>query len=161
MDALAARLITGARVELEKSRFAASFREHPEQLLGNARRVGNRYPFVVRGIHEDRLWIARFRVDHRPTVHALPDRLVAVHVALAFDGGAAAKHAVLELALALERLHAALHLGLREIAAAAGAAELQHDGLAIDVGVLGLRSVIDRLREVTDHAGVELAVAAV
>src|SRR5262249_28992240 len=63
--------------------------------------------------------------------------------------------------LALERLHAALHLGLREIAAAARAAELQHDGLAVDVGILALRPVIDRLREVADHAGGELAVAAV
>src|SRR5262245_37340431 len=124
MDALAARLVAGAGVELEESRFAASFREHTERLFVDARRVGNGYPFVVRGIHEDRLWIARFRVDHRPSVHALPDCLVAVHVALAFNVGAAAEHAVLELALALERLHAALHLGLREIAAAAGAAEL-------------------------------------
>ena len=91
----------------------------------------------------------------------LPDRLVAVDVALALDIGAAAEHAVLELALALERLHAGLHLGLREIAAAAGAAELQHDGLAGDVGVLALRAVIDRLGEIADHAGRELAVAAV
>ena len=90
-----------------------------------------------------------------------PDRLVAVEIALALDIGAAAKDAVLELALFSELAHSGLHLGLREIAAAARAAELQHDGLAGDLGVLALRPVIDRLREITDHAGDKLAVATV
>jgi hypothetical protein len=90
-----------------------------------------------------------------------PDRLVAVEIALALDIGAAAKDAVLELALFSELTHSGLHLGLREIAAAACAAELQHDSLAGDVGILALRPVIDRLWEITDHAGDELAVATV
>src|SRR5262249_45043434 len=66
-----------------------------------------------------------------------------------------------ELALCSGFAHSALHLRLREIAAAARAAELQDDGLAGDVGVLALRPVIDRLWEIADHAGDELAVATV
>src|SRR5262249_60463804 len=89
------------------------------------------------------------------------DRLVAVALALAFDVGAPAEDAVLELALVPEFAHSGLHLRLREIAAAARTAELQHDGLAGDVGVLALRPVINGLREIADHAGDELAVAAI
>src|SRR6478735_2670616 len=150
-----------AGIEPDKAGFTAPFREHAERLLAHAGRTFDRHPVVVRGLHEDRLRVARLGIGHGPTVGVLPDRLVAVDVALAFDVCAAAEHAVLEFALALERLHAGLHLGLREITAAARAAELQHDGLARNVGVLGLRAVIHRLREVADHAGDELAVAAV
>src|SRR5207245_207681 len=121
----------------------------------------DRHPLVVRRIHEDRLRIARLGIDHGPLIHVFPDRLVAVEIALALDTGAAAKDAVLELALLSELAHSGLHLGLREIAAAARAAELQHDGLAGDVGVLALGAVIDRFREIADHAGEELAVATV
>src|SRR5260370_610463 len=52
-------------------------------------------------------------------------------------------------------------LGSAKLHAGARTSEWQHDGLARDVGILALRPVLDRLREITDHAGDELAVATV
>src|SRR5215472_15097113 len=161
VDAFAARGIARAGVKLDQACFAAPLGEDAEQLLGDAGRAFDRHPLVVGRVHEDRLRIARLGIDHGPAVYVFPDRLVAVEIALAFDVGAPAEHTVLELAVVSEFAHSGLHLGLREIAAAARAAELQHDGLAGDVGVLALRPVIDRLREIADHAGDELAVATV
>src|SRR5262249_13681174 len=161
VDALAARDIARAGVELDQTCLAAPLGEYAEQLLGDAGCAFDRHPLVVRRIHEDRLRIARLGIDHGPLIHMFPHRLVAVEIALALDVNAPTEDAVLELALLSELPHSGLHLGLREIAAAARAAELQHDGLARDLGVLALRPVIDRLREITDHAGDELAVATV
>src|SRR5215831_15270238 len=161
VDAFAAGDIARAGVEPEQSCFAAPLGEYAEQLLRDAGRAFDRHPLVVRRVHEDRLRIARLGIVHGPAVRVFPNRLVAIDIALALDVGAPAEGAVLELALFSELAHSDLHLGLREIAAAAGAAELQHDGLAGDVGVLALGTVIDRLREIADHAGDELAVATV
>src|SRR5215472_8877635 len=161
VDRFAARDIARAGVELEQACFAAPLVEDAYHLLRDARRAFDRHPVIVRRVHEDRLRITRLGIDHGPSVHAFPDRLVAVEIALALDVGASAEHAVLELALGSELAHAGLHLGLRKVAAAARAAELQHDGLAGDVGVLALGAVIDRLREIADHAGDELAVATI
>src|SRR5712691_1660472 len=161
IDAPAPPRVARAGGETEQARFAAPLREHAEQLLRDAGRALDRHPLVIRGVDEDRLRIARLRIDHRPSVHVLPDRLVGVEVALALDVGLAAEDAVLELAERSELAHSGLHLGLRQVAAAAGAAELQHDGLAGDVRILALRAVMDRLREIADHAGEKLAVAAV
>src|SRR5262245_50146554 len=161
IDAFAAGGEARARLDPVEAGFAAPLGEHAEQLLRYAGGAGHRHPLVACRVHEDRLRVARLRIDHRPLVHVLPDRLVAVQVALAFHVGAPPKYAVLELALAPELLHAGLDLGLREIARARGAAELQHDGFAVDVRILALRAVVDRLREVADHAGGELAVAAI
>src|SRR5215472_9262214 len=161
VDPFAARDIARAGVELEQACFAAPLVEDAYHLLRDARRAFDRHPVIVHRVHEDRLRITRLGIDHGPPVHVFPDRLVAVEIALALDVGASAEHAVLELALGSELAHSGLHLGLREVAAAARAAELQHDGLAGDVGVLALRAVIDRLREIADHAGNELAVATV
>src|SRR5262249_34699913 len=104
---------------------------------------------------------ARLGIVHGPAVHVFPNRLVAIDIAPALHVGGPAEGPVLELALFSKLAHSGLHLGLREIAAATRAAELQHDRLAGDVGVLALRTVIDRLREIADHAGDELAVATV
>src|SRR5215467_8279028 len=161
VDAFAARDIARAGVELDQACFAAPLGEYAEELLGDAGRAFDRHPLVVRRIHEDRLRIARLGIDHGPLIHVFPDRLVAVEIALALDVNAPTEDAVLELALFSELAHSGLHFRLREIAAAARAAELQHDGLAGDVGVLALRAVIDRLREIADHAGDELAVATI
>src|SRR5215472_13480801 len=161
VDRFAARDIARAGVELEQARFAAPLGEDAEQLLGDAGHAFDRHPLIIRRVHEDRLRIARLGIDHWPAVHVFPDRLVAVEIALALDVGAPAEDAVLDLALVSEFAHSGLHLRLREIAAAARAAELQDDGLAGDVGVLALRPVIDRLWEIADHAGDELAVATV
>src|SRR5262249_19576391 len=157
VDAFAVRDIAHTGVELDQACFAAPLGEDAEQLLADAGGAFDRHPLVVRRVHEDRLGIARLGIDHGPPVHVLPDRLVAVEITLALDVRAAAKDAVLELALFSELAHSGLHLGLGEIAAAARAAELQHDGLAGDIGVLALRTVIDRLREITNHASDELA----
>src|SRR5205823_15061037 len=124
VDALAAGGEARAGVEAEQARLAAPLGEHAEQLLRDAALALDRHPFVVVGVHEDRLRIARLGIDHRPAVGALPDRLVAVHVALALDVGAPTENSIFELALAFEPLHAGLDLGLREIARAGGAAEL-------------------------------------
>src|SRR5262249_24794618 len=161
VDAFAARDIARAGVELDQACFAAPLGEDAEQLLGDAGRACDRHPRVVPRVHEDRLRIARLGIVHGPAVHVFPNRLVAIDIALALHVGAPAEDAVLELAFFSELAHSGLHLGLREIAAAAGAAELQHDGLAGDVRVLALRAVIDRLREIADHAGDELAVPTV
>src|SRR5262245_46522829 len=125
VDALAAGGEARTGVDPDEPGFAAPLGEHAEQLLRHARRAFDRYPVIGRWIHEDRLGIARLRIGHGPRVHVLPDRLVAVEVALALDVGAAAEHAVLELAFLPECLHAGLYLGLREIARPARAAELQ------------------------------------
>src|SRR5262249_10565926 len=161
VDAFAARGVARAGVELEQARFAAPLGEDAEQLLGDAGRSFDWHPLIIRRVHEDRLRIARLGIDHGPAGDVFPDRLGAVEIALALEVSAPAEDAVLELALSPERAHSGLHLGLREIAAAAGTAELQHDGLAGDGGVLALRPVINRLREIADHAGDELAVAAI
>src|SRR6516225_11737699 len=112
VDALAARDIARAGVELDQTCLAAPLGEYAEQLLGDAGCAFDRHPLVVRRIHEDRLRIARLGIDHGPLIHMFPDRLVAVEIALALDIGAAAKDAVLELALFSELAHSGLHLGL-------------------------------------------------
>src|SRR5262249_58094850 len=88
VDRFAARDIARAGVELEQARFAAPLREDAEQLLGDARCAFDRHPVIVRRIHEDRLRMTRLGIDHGPSVHAFPDRLVAVEIALALDVGA-------------------------------------------------------------------------
>src|SRR5215831_2085348 len=148
VDPFAARDIARAGIELDQACFAAPLGEDAEQLLGDTGRAFDRHPVIVHRVHEDRLRITRLGIDHGPPIHVFPDRLVAVEIALALDVGASAEHAVLELALGSELAHSGLHLGLREVAAAARAAELQHDGLAGDVGILALGAVIDRLREI-------------
>ena len=56
-----------------------------------------------------------------------PDRLIAVHVALAGHALVAAEDAAFERAELRELVHALFDFLARQIAAAAGAAELQHD----------------------------------
>src|SRR6185312_13354896 len=68
------------------------------------------------------------------------------------------EHALLELAEGFECIHGGFHLVARGIAAAAGAAALQHDRARFMM--LRLRPVMDTFGEVADHAGAERSVAA-
>src|SRR6185312_5876545 len=118
----------------------------------------DRGPSVVLRIHHDRRGIATLGIDHRPLIDVLPDRLETVRILLSRYTFAAAEDALLEFAESFERIHRRFHLVARGIAAAAGAAALQHDRERFMV--LGLRPVMNALREVADHAGAERAVAA-
>src|SRR5262249_21309636 len=100
--------------------------------------------------------VALRRICHRPPVHVLPDRLVAVDVALALLTLVSAKHAFLERAVLLQFRGAGLELLLRHIAVAARAAELQHARKRAHARAL--RSVGRALGEISDHAARHLAV---
>src|SRR5262249_32623526 len=105
----------------------------------------------------DRIAIARLRIFHALAVHVLPDRLVAVGLAAALDVVVAAENAALEGAEFLQLLGAGIDLIARQVALAAGAAELQHRGHR---GALrALRAVRRAFGEIADGAGRHLAVA--
>src|SRR5262245_20864233 len=159
IDPVPSHGVAGARIELEQAGLAAPFGEHAKQFFPDAGRAFDRDPGVVRGIHEDRLAVARGRIDHRPLVHVLPDRLIAIRILLAVEWNAPAVDPVLELAVLVELLHAGAYFGIRQITAAAGAAELKHRRRGNLIRALRLRPVIHALRKVADDSGGHLAVA--
>src|SRR5947208_2506476 len=83
-----------------------------------------------RRIHRPRLKPAQIRQAEmqRPAVGLLPDRLEAVHVALAGLAFVAPIEAAVERAGRAQRIHVLFDFGPRQVALAAGAAELQHEG---------------------------------
>ena len=82
-----------------------------------------------------------------------PDRLIAIGILLAEQRLAAAEHAVLELAELVELFHRLAGFRIRQIAAAAGAAELQHRRGRDFFRLLRLRTVEHAFREIADDAG--------
>ena len=98
----------------------------PSGFSDDARHAGDREPLVIGRIDHDRIAIARLRIFHALAVHVLPDRLIAVGIAAALDVVVAAENAALERAELFQFLGAGIDLLARQIAAAAGAAELQH-----------------------------------
>src|SRR5262249_46294321 len=115
------------RRQPQEARLAFALGEHAHQPLADAGRALDRHPLEMVGVHQDRIEIALWRISHRPPAHLLPDRLVAVDIAFALFAFIATKHALLERAVLLELGGAGLHLLLGHVAAAAGAAELQHE----------------------------------
>src|SRR5258705_482106 len=82
-----------ARREPQKTRVAAAFGEHPHQLLADSGRARDRHPVEMLWAHQDRVVVALPRIVHRPLVHVLPHRLIAIDIALAVLTLVAAKHA--------------------------------------------------------------------
>src|SRR5262249_58640723 len=147
----------GAGTELVEPGLSAPLAEHADELFVHAGAAGERHPLEMRAVHHYRRRIAGLGIFERSAVHVRPDRLVAVHVALARFALVAPEHAALERPQRLELAHPLLYFLARQIARAAAAAELQHDrrrGRAA-----GLRTVGGALREEADHAGRHLAVA--
>src|SRR5580658_10179885 len=101
-------------------------REGAEGLLRDTRHSLDGKPFIVCGIDDDRVTVARLGIFHALAIHVLPDRLVAIGVAAALDIVIAAEDAAFERAELLQLLGAGIDLLARQVAAAAGAAELQH-----------------------------------
>src|SRR5260370_39544819 len=89
----------------------------------------------------------------------VPDGLIGVQVALARKAVAAMKPPILELAELLQFLHAGLDLARLQIAAAAGAAELQHR--ADDRGLVHLRLPRHAPRRIAPHPRLERPLLAV
>ncbi|QJW83650.1 hypothetical protein HK414_04965 [Ramlibacter terrae] len=131
--------------------------EHAQQLAPHARDTGLVRPGEIVGVHEHRLRVLAVRVLHAPAVDVLPHGFVRVLVLAAAVFLDAAEHAALESAELLEFLHALLEALLGDVAAAAGAAELQHQRgrFAADA----LRAVEHAFGEVADGAGPHHAVA--
>src|SRR5215470_12870308 len=147
----------GLRREPQEARLAAALGEHAHQLLADPPCAPDRHPVEMLRAHHDRVVVALRRIFHRPLVHVLPHRLVAVDVAPAFLALAAAKHPLLEGALLLELGGAGFDLLGAEVAAAARAAELQHERERAHARAL--RSVGRALRKVSDRARRHLSVA--
>src|SRR5262245_31858541 len=84
------------RGKAQKARLATPLGEDAHQLLAYAWRALDWHPFEMLGMHHDGVLVARGRIGHRPLVHVLPDRLIAVGVAFAVLAGVAAEDALLE-----------------------------------------------------------------
>src|SRR5262249_44050067 len=109
------------------------------------------------GALHDGLMVARGRISHRPIVHVLPYRLIAIDVAFAVLALVAAKDALLERAVLLEFGGAGLHLLLGHVAIAATSAEQQHQRQRAHA--LALRSIVSSFRKVSYDAGRHLSIA--
>src|SRR5262249_24384284 len=141
----------GLRRKAQKARLAASLGEDPHQLFADAGSSLNRHPVEMIGAHHDGLMVARGRISHRPIVHVLAYRLIAIDVAFAVLALVAAKDALLERAVLLEFGGAGLHLLLGHVAIAARAAELQHQRPRTHARALP--SIRGALPQVSDDAG--------
>src|SRR5262249_34831152 len=91
----------GFRGEPQEARLAAALGEHAHQLFANPARALDRNPVEMLRAHHDRIAVALRRIFHRPPVHVLPCRLVAVDVSPAFHGLAAPTDPLPERALVL------------------------------------------------------------
>src|SRR5262249_24602746 len=147
----------GLRRKTQKARLATSLGEDAHQLFADAGNSLDRHPVEMIGAHHDGLMVARRRISHRPVVHVLPYRLIAVDVAFAVLALVAAKDALLERAVLLEFGRAGLHLLLGHVAIAARAAELQHQRQRAHARALW--SIGSAFRKVSDDARRHLSIA--
>src|SRR5581483_7208341 len=157
INAAAAGAVGRPRRKLNERRGTFALGKSTERLLPRSRRARKRKPVVVLRIEHDGIAIARFWVIHPPAVDVLPDRLISVAVAAALDVAVAAEDAALERAEFFQLFGAGGDLRGREVAVAAGAAELEHRGHRAALG--GLRAISGALGEIAERARRHLAVA--
>src|SRR5262245_26060635 len=134
------------RVELQHRELQVTLGKIAQVLPGEARR--DRFPVEARRLDEDRLAVARLRIDELALVDVLPDRLIAVLVALLArrELADALEDALLEGAELLHLIHGAMQPRRAHEAVAARAAELQRD--AEPLAVAALRPIGRTLREI-------------
>src|SRR6266581_4948996 len=125
-----------ARIELEARDLQVALGEIAQVLLGKAGR--DRFPVEVLRLEQNGFAIARLRIDELALVDVLPDRFIAVLVALLARRQLpdARKDALLEIAELLHLVDGALQPRRADKAIAAGAAELQRDAQPLAVAAL-------------------------
>src|SRR5262249_30866652 len=125
------------RIELQDRELQVALGEIAQVLFGKA--GCNRFPVEARGLDQNGLAVARLRIDELALVDVLPDRLVAVLVALLAwrELPDTFEDALLERAELLHLIHGPLQPRRAHKAVAARTTELQRDAQPLAIAPLG------------------------